>query len=403
MARKSEGPKLRPKRNPNDPTEIRTCRFAIRGTQHEFSTGECDEGKAQQEAHLAYVAALRGVARVKGTVAVSDHAREKVSEMFVAFFLAKGHLLSVDCRKSYMTSARRLGEVFDRVADITDASLADYRDKRLGRVQKDTVLHDIDCLFAMLTWSKEKGLLAEIPERPKFGKKGKQATGTRATTVTMRMRDGQIKEVKRAQKEKPNKFSESECLRLVAELPEFSAKAANGTGVGGPRMHIRRFYAVKWESGLRDVTIDKIEIGRHFNGTRRLSITADMDKNEYARVIPITEECQRILQEVVGGRTSGRVFAYGEPTVNRKTRHRYFEAAAERAKLPNPGTVSANDLRHSRATDIMRKSRNNILGLCELMGWTDITRANTYVEANRDADDVPGFGGDSGEVPLAAE
>lgn len=270
---------------------------------------------------------------------------------------ARGGLITretADLRKIHFGT--HLVPFFPRLRDITKASLASYQAERLKSVQYSTVKKELSTLYQALKYAERHGWIAELPKLPERPAK---SLGTKHRYGASGFTEGFTDELARA---------------VIAHLP-LETRFHRATGRHWP---FRAFFAFMAETGLRPGTIRKLRLGKHWVlGARELHITADIDKNRWARPVPLSEAAVELLTEVAKTASSdGQLF---EVTQWRLT----IKDAARRAGLPPEmaARVHPYDFRHARGTELANTGK--ILGTAYLLGHKQMTTTNRYSHANK--------------------
>lgn len=157
---------------------------------------------------------------------------------------------------------------------------------------------------------------------------------------------------------------------IVALLPEQSESKKEEP------FAIRARFALMLETGLRPKTLDQLRVPEHYTkGAEVLRITAGIDKNEYARTLPLTDVARAALDSVCPG--EGLIFG----------RHDYRPQLQKAAKQVLPphlaATFTAYDLRHRCATELA--ATGDLTGAAYLMGHKQVTTLNRYARPEQSA------------------
>ena len=254
----------------------------------------------------------------------------------------------------------------DSVDAVDAAALARFMAARLGKVIRKTVTKELWALRAFLTWSFE--VARTITAIPTFPKIPRRALGVRSGRQRVTIVE----------------LSREDVDRLLAAIDDVTAPLPAGVAPppGRPRTPGRRGalgrYTLMAETGLRPETIDLLSVPEHFTpDATTLNITADIDKNRWARVLPLTPRARAVL--VAAAPKSGPIFG----------RQRWvdvFKEAAAKAGLPKE--TSPYDLRHAFGTHGVEASGGNLTGVAYLLGHTQVTTTNRYVHSNAKAADA---------------
>ena len=131
------------------------------------------------------------------------------------------------------------------------------------------------------------------------------------------------------------------------------------------------------ETGLRPETLDLLRVPEHFApGARTLKISAEIDKNRWARDLPLSPRALAVLVAIAP--KGGLIF---ERTANGNAK-RYiedFKAAVLACGLPKE--TAPYDLRHACGTHGVEASGGNLAGVAYLLGHKQVTTTNRYVHS----------------------
>ncbi len=238
---------------------------------------------------------------------------------------------------------------------VAEGGIEKYWATRLGVVKRGTVEKETGAMKDLLAWLKENEYLGAPVEVPKL------------PTKTRKVNQGVPYHVRR--RGKATELSAEQARAIIAELPEWSKRE--------PSFPVRARFELMLETGLRPRTLSLLTVPRHYHqGSETLLITADIDKNEFERRVPLTDAARAALDSVCP--KAGAIFG----------KHDFrtlLEKAAEAAKLPEhlAATFCAYDLKHRAATEMA--STGDLPGAAFLMGWTQVTTANKYAHPERAA------------------
>ena len=302
MGRRSAGYKLKLRGT------IWSVRWEFDGHRQQITTGERDRGKAEKVARDLYAKALGGQRpkrqrRRHGASTQLDS--EDVGEWLAAVAVRQ------TTRKLYEKYAR--GWLQD-LPVLTEATIAAYIRQRLKEATGKSVRSELAALRGLVSWLAEQGFLAQvaIPRLPSAAL-GTPQPGHRVAA--------------------PH-YTVDEIKALLAALPERSNR--DGFLVQ-PRC---RFL---YETGLRPSTINALSVPEHWaRGSKRLRITADIDKEGFAREVPVSKQGLAILGQFAP--TKGLIFGP----------HRYDpfvrEAAGKTLPKAKAGVFTSQHLRSARIT-----------------------------------------------------
>lgn len=242
-----------------------------------------------------------------------------------------------------------------------DDGAASYAVARLMHVVRSTMRSELSNLFGFFGWAKTHRYLASMPPRPQVptGLRGKRTGTQRAKSVFV---------------------THAQALSIIALLPEWAAK---GGRPGQDKSTVRGAYRVRdtmrfaYETGLRPATLAGLVVPTHWApGRLSLTITGDIDKEEYGREVPLSRVALEILERVAP--EAGPVF--GEHDY----RHHYKAAAAKVLPAELARDFAPYDLRHARARGLLAAS-SDILGTGYLLGHTRATTTNRYLQQSQAA------------------
>lgn len=304
MGRKTEGYRLR-RRGGNW-----SVRWRIDGTRTELSTGETDRRAAETTARALYAEALKG-RRVVQRRRSDRSGAHRITDTEVSEWLSETPVRS-STRGLYEKYA---GYWTTELLVLSDAAIASYIRRRLKEASGKSVRSELSALRGYVAWLTESGALARpvvVPALPAAAL-GTPQSGHRVAA--------------------PH-YTVEEIAAVLAALPERSGRAGF---LVGPRCRLL------YETGLRPSTVDALSVPEHWGkGATRLRITADVDKEGFAREVPVSAKAARILRAVAP--KSGVIFGV----------HRYdpFVRSAANKVLPQAKArlFTSQHLRSARIT-----------------------------------------------------
>ena len=232
---------------------------------------------------------------------------------------------------------------------FTPRSYSDYMYKRIQCVTRSTLRKELSALRMFVGWCAEHGTaLPAVPGLPKAGHPGKRAKNARKAQATI--------------------LSKAEVKRVLMAMPERSRRTGDW---------VRPFFTVLWETGLRESTLLRLEVGKHYKrGASRLFVTRDIDKAHFERRVPLTAAAQAALRRVCPA--SGFIFA----GVKQENLRESVEAA-----VPRRGTRQARQPQRPEALPHLaaREQRCPLAGVAHLVGHKHISTTALYVTTNEDA------------------
>jgi len=234
---------------------------------------------------------------------------------------------------------------------VRTASIAEYGRSRLRTVKRATLQKERSTLRGFLAWCEEQGYLVDAPEFPKLPRK---AIGT---AFAVRRRG------------KATDISLEECEALIAALPGWTRPRTDQ-----PSFPIRARFVVAFETALRPATLDALSVPEHYSrGSSTLTITDDIDKARFGRVLPLTPAARAALESVCRPGIAGPVF--GSHDYRWQLRKAAKAVGLPAAKLR---TFCAYDLRHARLTELAEGG--NLTGTAYVAGHRRVTTTALYVK-----------------------
>jgi integrase len=333
-------------------TSIWFVRFRHAGKRWHRSTGTTDRREAQRVAAKIYEEVTSGrIMRLGGKSPPLDELLGGWLEAFEATHAAP-------TAEEYVRYARRhFLPTFRSLANITEASAADYMRERLRNVKAETVKKELSALRSFLEWCVERGILPEAPTIPRVPRR---ATGTPNETRAQMRVDLTAEQVE----------------AIIANLPERGRAPRGRRGDDG--YPIRDVFALLWETGLRIRTIQSLRVPEHFrHGASTLAISADIDKARFARELPVSRRALAILNR--HARKDGLIFGPYD-----------FRGALYRASLDlglredMARKVGPHDVRHAVLTHLASSSAN-VAGIAYLAGHKHLATTARYVHAAKSA------------------
>ena len=331
MGRPAEGYKLRLKGG------TWFVRFTVDGTRYDRTTGEQDRAAAEGKARAIYAAVLdgRNPRAVVGGVVLTP---EGVGAWLDDLALRPSTLALYEKYTVYWLRHLRT---------LDEQAIAAYTRRRLREVRGKTVRHELSALRGLLRWLVAQGDLPEAPEVPRL------STADIGRPYSERRRS------------RASDYTPAEIRKLLERLPE---KAPTGFWVR-PRCELL------YETGLRPATVDALRVPDHYErGSPHLLVTLDIDKEGFAREVPLSKQARAILRRVA--KEPGLVF--GE--------HRYTNYLTEhvRAALA-PGRREAftfQHLRSARATHWLDEGMA-LTSAAYLLGHRDVATTALYLRPGK--------------------
>jgi integrase len=326
-------------------------RFSHNGVRFQptFGRDESRRGKteAQKRAAIYYADVVSG--RMK--IDADDYGKLPFVQLYADFLAERASEIDPETLKGYATYGKHFARVFSLLGDLTEEGVGLYQRKRLGEVKIATLRKELAKLGQFARWAcDEKRYIEKAPKFPRISPK---AGGTK---------------YKKRRREGATPVTPEQIEAIIALLPEWSRSR-----LGQQPFPVRDRFVVLWETGLRpDSTVGKLEARRHYRkGEPWLHITEDIDKNKWARKLPVTERAMAALDRCWPA--SGKGLLFGQHDF----RH-HVQAAAETV-LPAElaARFTAYDLRHARVTLWCATQAHNLGGIAFLVG-DDINTLRKY-------------------------
>ena len=341
MARHPEGWRLRKPKG----RETYSVYFRAGGERIERSTGTGDPIEAARAAERIYADAIQRAGQAPRKVVRRGDA-QPLDEL-ISQWLAGDSTLDPDTAKVWETYGRHWLDHWPTLADVTDITCEDYRNKRLRKVTSTTVRKELGALRRFLRWAHSRGHLPREVNVPGVSTK---ATGVRHS--------------QRRRVEAPD-LSPEQIAAFLDALPEWSASKKVD------RFPIRARFIVQYETGLRPSTISALRVPEHWHpGSAVLVITPEIDKIRHPRTVPLTAAAVASLAAVAPA--EGLVF--GD--------HDYRDHVALAARAALPAAVAAvftgAHLRSARLTHLLERT-GNVAGVQHLAGHRDTRSTARYM------------------------
>ncbi len=250
---------------------------------------------------------------------------------------------------------KRFSKRWRKLSDVTKGALASYQSERLKEVSYKTIQKEFAPIRQVLKFAEQREWIAHIPRFPEAPGK---SIGTRHKQAPSGYTSG---------------FTAEMAVATIAKLPKLT-KADRGTENRWP---LQAHFEFQYETGLRPGLLDGMRYGVHWRkGQTFLRITADIDKNRWARDVPLTPRALEIL-ESVEPKADGQMFAKRDYRVT-------LRKAAADAGVPDfiAEKVHPYDIRHARTTEWVNES-NQPLGVAFLVGHKQMTTTNRYSHADQ--------------------
>lgn len=335
MGQRPQGYKLRKQ----GPDAAYTVRFRVDGVRREFSTGTRDRAEAEREGRRLYAEALSGNEPSRSTEEFKLTA--KVASQWVDSLALRPKTLG-----NYEEFSVRW---LVRIKRWDDAGLAAYVRTRLKEARRKTVASEVSALRGLLMWLHEVGELAEAPTLPTVPKALLGVTASRRTRVAA------------------PELTKTEVAAFLRKLPE---KATKGWWVR-PRCELL------YETGLRPSTVDALSVPENWQpGAREIRITTDIDKEGFARDVPLTKRAIAILEKCAT--KDGVIFGQHKY-------YRYIRAAVKAAKgfpASKAAIFTGQHLRSARLTHLL-DSGASLTGAAYMAGHNRVSTTARYARPSK--------------------
>ena len=359
MGRRSDGFRIRWKGEP----PVAYVRFSHAGRRFELATGERDPVRAQRKSARIYADVIAG--KLPRSARSGVVKSEQPFDVLAAEWLAEFEATHPDSESGKIWKGYvKLWLAFfgDRIEDITPRAIAQFTASRLAVVLRESVRKERSALRVFFAWLVDHEKLAE-EDVPAFPKLKKTLPGKRATK----------------RKTKPVDLTPDEVRAFIAALPEWSKRGDRRKSVPKgeklPKVAVRGYFEILWETGLRPRTVQRLDGGVHFVvGAKRLRITDDIDKIRFGRELLLSERARAVLDKYCP--PDGPIFGKHDLRA-------YIEPAARAAGL-DPSKVallSSYDLRHARGTYLVNEG-GSLLGAAFNLGHKQPTTTNRYLRVN---------------------
>lgn len=337
MGRRAQGYKVR---EPT-PGAIRTVRFRIDGKRHEYSTGTRDRTEAEREGRRIYAQVLSGEG--PGRPAPRFQLTARLAAQWVASLALRPATVA-----DYEDFA---GRWLVGIKSWDEHTIAGYIRKRLRESRRKTVATEISGMRGLLRWLGESGEfdLPALPRVPKsaLGVQSKQRTRVAAPELT-----------------------KAEVNGVLRRLPEKSAKG----------WWVRPRCELLYETGLRPSTIDALSVPEHWQrGSTELRIVTDIDKEGFARDLPLTPRAIAILKHCAPKK--GVIF--GKHKYYRYIRKAADEAVERRALSPGKAAIfTGQHWRSARLTHLLDAGAS-LTGTAYVAGHTRVSTTARYARPSK--------------------
>ncbi len=435
MGRRAEGWKLVPPDRNGTPFYYVRFRVPIAGAaigrRVERSTGEKEPKRAAREAARIYADEVHGRAPGNGGVEKNDRDMAADAAEWLEYYArthAKNPASETNARSRIAGFIERFGGSY---SSVDARAIGAWGLDRLGEVSRVYHRKERSSARVFLAWAHAKGYCGEPPLFAPLptGNGGVRATTQKREAIVIS--EEQMDALLAAMPERTHGGGGNKAILIkhaghtlplsqwarvydvsettlyyrivkkgikLAEAVDGHAIAIDPGELAARGIWVRPFWEVVWETGLRPITVMRLEAGRHYvRGARELRITKDVDKIEFERVLPLTARARAALDRACPKSGEGLIFGVHDYD-------KQLELAKRAARTPTRFTKY--DIRHSRATDLIAKT-GDMLGTSYLTGHTQLSTLARYTHARKhDAERVlgalekgarrSGFGGNTG-------
>lgn len=237
---------------------------------------------------------------------------------------------------------------------VEDGAPAAFLAWRLLTVKRKTMRKEKSNLFGFLTWAKTQGFLASIPSVELPVGKG--------VPSPLMANSGWGYHIP---------LTVVEAAKLVAVMPEWSSRV--GRKDGAPFL-VRPFFEFVQLTGLREATVERLEVPRNWSpGRKSLRIEKSDDKAEYERELPLLPGALAILEKYAP--KHGLIFGSHDF-------RKHVKRAAVIVFADDPEKArrfGAYHFRHHVATYLANHVGTNLPAAQLLLGHTELKTTSGYV------------------------
>ena len=245
---------------------------------------------------------------------------------------------------------------------VADDGPSSFLAWRLTSVKRKSMRKEKSNLVLFLEWTKAHGFLASLPPVSLPSGRGvthpRMAKSGRGVHIALTL---------------------DHVARVVAAMPEWSNRTSRATGAAGAqakrRFLVRPFFEMMWLTGLREATLERLEVPRNWRrGRTSLHLENADDKAQYGRDFPLTEASIAVLEKYAPA--SGHIFGHHD--------YRKHVRAAAKAALPPElaERFGGYHLRHFLGTHLANRAGTALPALQFVMGHTDLGTTSGYVHAD---------------------
>jgi site-specific recombinase XerC len=316
-----------------------TVRFRHEGKRFELATGvrrRGDSQAAEERGRELFASTVRGEQRGRAPASKDDVRLEEVTPKWLSSIAVRDVT-----RQEYEFIAAHWIARWTWLSAVTTEAIELYAQERLSRALGKTVASDMSALRGLLRWCKNTGYLSEVPDVPrvptKGGVKSKRRTRSRAPELTP-----------------------DEVWSVINRFPE------RATFGGFP---IRARAIVAYLTTLRPATLDKLRVPDHYSkGSAVLRITADIDKENNEREVPLADRARKALDSVCP--EAGLIFG----------KHQYHRYTYPARKVLPPQKARVFTWQHFRSAGITHylEQTSNLPGVQFLAGHSKADTTAKY-------------------------
>jgi integrase len=235
------------------------------------------------------------------------------------------------------------------LALLEEHAIALYFRRRLKEVRGKSARSELSALRGLLSWLVETRELEQVPALPK---------------ITSAQLGTPYKDRRRVA---APEYTRAEIRRVIAKLPD---KSPSGFWVR-PRCEFL------YLTSLRPTTVDALSVPEHWSrGSRSLNVTDEVDKEGFARDLPLPRKALAILMRCAPAK--GPIF--GE--------HRYdpfvHEAASKALPAAKARVFTSQHLRSARGTHLLDAGAS-LPGVQFLMGHKSVATTARYIRPSKRA------------------
>lgn len=243
---------------------------------------------------------------------------------------------------------------------VADEGPGDFLASRLLKVQRKTMRKEKSNLVQFLAWCKAAGYLASVPP-----------------VVLPAGRGVAHPQMKRSGRGMHIPMTPLDAAKIVTALPEWSSRKARN---GGDRFLVRPFFDFMRLTGLREATIERLEVPRNWRrAAKALKLDDADDKARYGRVLPLLPDAVALLERYAPER--GHIFGHHDF-------RKHIRAAAKIVFADRPEIAErfgGYHFRHFVATLLANLAGTNLVGAQYVLGHLDLGTTSGYVHADEAA------------------